>query len=116
MRRATEGDRAGTKERAAQVRRTAAAARDDTARRPLERRMPAVDDPSLSEYRQRGVVTFDVELVARRPVERPPRVGPDLGANPTGAQERERAPRRRTAAEIEVEGPRPGPAEVQTPG
>jgi hypothetical protein len=54
-----------------------------------------------------------VELVARRGVERTAAVRPDLRADATVDQERERPPRGRAAAEIEVQPPVARTAEVQ---
>ena len=45
----------------------AARARDDTPRRPLERREPRAEDARLVQHLQRPRVARDVELVARRP-------------------------------------------------
>ncbi len=116
VRRATERERAGAEECAAQVRGAAAAPPDDAARRSLERRVPAVDDAGSREHAQGVVVALDVELVPRRSVEGPAPVGPDLRADPAVAEERERAPRRGAASEIEVQRPVAGAAEVQAPG
>ena len=51
-------------------------------------------------------VDVDVQLVARRPVERVAAVGADLRADAEVAQQRERAPRRGGAREVEVDGER----------
>ena len=68
---------------AAQVCGAAAAARDDSTGRPLERRVTSIDDTRRSQHAQRLVVSGDVELVARRGVERPAAVRSDLRADAT---------------------------------
>ena len=116
VRRAAERQRAGAEERAAQIRGTAAAAPDDTPRRPLERPVAPIDDAGCREHAQGLRVAGDVELVARRRVERPATVRPDLGADPAVAQQRERTTGRRAAPEVEVERPVACPAEVEASG
>ena len=78
-----------------------------------------VDDrrhPAAASTRSAPVVSGDVELVARRRVERPTPVRPYLRADAAVAQERERPPRGRAAAEIEVEPPVARAAKVQAAG
>ena len=91
-------------QRTAQIGPAAARAADDALRRPLERRAARPRCTPASRRRAaRGAIDVDVELVARRAVERPPAVGADLGADAEVAEERERAAGRGRAAEIEVD-------------
>ena len=116
VRRAPERQRARAEERAAQVRGAAAAARDDSARRPLERRVTPIDDAGGSEHAQRVGIAVDMELKARRRVERPASIGADLGADPALAEKRERPPRRGAAPEVEMERPVAAAAQMEAPG
>ena len=111
--RAPRRQRPAAEERAAEVRRPAAGAADDPPRRPLERRVPAVEHTCRDEHAERPFVAVDVELVAGPTVEGPPPVRADLRADPLVAEERERAPRRRAAPEVEVERPLALSAQVQ---
>src|ERR1700757_3714912 len=61
----------------AEVGRRATAAGYDALWRPVERAVRAVEDAGSVQGRVGGVGTFHVELVARRLVERPARVGAD---------------------------------------
>ncbi len=78
--------------------------------------MPTVDDACSGQHALRAFVAGDVELEARRPVERAPPVGPDLGADPALAQECKRAAGGSTAAEIEMQRPAARAPKVQAPG
>ena len=78
--------------------------------------MPPIDDAGRREDAQRVVVAVDVQLVARRRVERAAPVRADLRTNPAVTQKREGAPSRGTACEIEMEGPVPGAAQMEAPG
>jgi hypothetical protein len=114
--RAPERQRACTEERAAQVRGAAAAPRDDSARRPLERCVTAIDDPCRCEHAQRFGISGDVQLETRRSVERAAPIGADLGAQPALPQEREGPPRRRAAPEIQMERPVAAASQMEAPG
>ena len=103
-------------ERSAQVRPAAARSPDDPPRRPLDRRVPRVEDSGLDECVERAFVAGDVELVARCPVESLPAIGADLGADPELPQERERAPSGGCAGEVEMQGDLAATAKVRTPG
>ena len=58
--------------------------------------------PASRRTAERALVDVDVQLVARRPVERAAAVRADLRAHAEVAQQRERAPRGRRAREVEV--------------
>jgi hypothetical protein len=77
--------------------------------------VPAVDDARGREHGERFVGSLDMELVARRRVERLPPIGSDLRADPAVAQERERATRGGTAPEVEVQRPLSTSAKVKAP-
>ena len=96
-------ERARAEQRAAQVGAAAARAADDALRRALERRARRRQHARLAEELERPRVDVDVQLVARRAVERTTAVGADLGADAEVAQERERAPRGGRAREVEVD-------------
>ena len=96
------GERAAAEQGAAQVGAAAARAADDALRRALEGRPPRRQHARLAEHLRGRRVDLHVQLVARRPVERAPAIGADLRADAEVAQERERAPRRRRARQIEV--------------
>ena len=113
VRRAAERERSRAEERAAQVGGAAAAARHDPPRRPLERAVPPVDHAGRRQDSQGVGVAVDVELVARRGVERAAPVGADLRADPAVAEEGERSAGGRPAAEVEVERPVSRPAQVE---
>ena len=114
--RAPQRERPRTEERAAQVGGAAAAARYDSARRPVERRVPAVDDARGSEHPQRVGVPLDMQLKPRRGVEGPTSIGADLGAEPARAEKRKRPPRCGAAAEVEMERPVAAAAQMKAPG
>ena len=97
VRGAPDRKRAAAEERASQVRRPAAGPGDDPARRPLERRVPAVEDPRSDEHVERPVVPVEVELVSGPAVERAPLVRPDLERSPSS---RRSANARRAAAPL----------------
>ena len=78
--------------------------------------MPPVDDAGRDEDAQRVLVAVDVELVARRRVEGTATIGADLRTDPAVAEEREGAPSRGTASEIEMKRPVPGSAQMEAPG
>src|SRR4051794_8420405 len=82
----------------------------------LERRAPRVEDAGVAEEPQRLGPAGNVELEARLLPERPSPVGAHLALDIERAQETERAPRRRGAAEVEVHGDLAAPAEVLRPG
>lgn len=113
---ATERERPGTEKRTAKIRRAAAASANNPARRSLEGCVPAVDDTGGCKNAKRALVAVDVQLVTRRGVERPPSIRSYLRANPAVAQERERAPGRCTASEIEMQSPVASSAKMQAPG
>jgi hypothetical protein len=113
VRRTSERQGATAEEGPAQVRSPAAAAGDDLPRRSLERRVPTVDDAGSDEDAECVRVARDVELVPGRGVERPTPVGPDLRAEPALAEERERAPSRGAATEVEMQTPAPCAAQVE---
>ena len=103
MRVARAGQRAAAEQRAAEVGTAAARPADHALRRLLERRARSREHAGLPEHRQRVRVDLDVELVARRLVERAAAVSADLGAHTEVAQERERASRGRGARQVEVD-------------
>ncbi len=78
--------------------------------------MTAVDDAGRREHAQGVGVALDMKLIARRRVERATAVRADLGADPAVAQERERTPCRCAAAEVEMQPPVAGAAQMQAPG
>ena len=69
MRCARAAQRASPEQGAAHVRGAAARARDDSSRWMFERRQAGAEDSRLVENLQRAVVSGDVQLVARSPVE-----------------------------------------------
>jgi len=97
-------ERAATEQRSAQVRGTAARARDDPPRWTLERRQPRGEHSCFVEHLQRPFISGDVELVPRAAVECLPRVCPDLGRDPESAQEAEGSARHRRVSDVEVHG------------
>ncbi len=78
--------------------------------------MTAIDDAGGSEHAQRVGIAGEMELEASRSVERPAPIGPNLGADPALAQERERPARRGAAPEVEVQRPVAASAQVEAPG
>jgi hypothetical protein len=64
--------------------------------------MPLVDDSRGAEDAQGMCVARHVQLVARRPIERPATVRADLRADSVLTKQRERPPSRGTAGEVEV--------------
>src|SRR5437763_3539875 len=103
VRLARAGERPGAEKGAAEVCAAAARAAHDAFRRMLERRARRRQDARLAEDTERARVAIDVQLVASRLVERAPPVRADLGAHAEIAQQRERAPRRRRAREVEMQ-------------
>ena len=99
---ARAGERAGAEQRAAQVGAAAARAADDALRRLLERRARRGEHTRLAQHVERALVDVDVQLVARRLVERAARVRADLRAHAEVAQQREGAPGGGRAREVEV--------------
>ena len=107
---------AAAEERAAEVGRAAAGAGDDTARRALEGRMPAIED-ACGDERSKGIGgAVDVELVAGRAVEGAPPVGPDLRADLLVAEQPEGAAGGGSAPQVEVERPAAPAVEVEAAG
>src|SRR5262249_5408570 len=112
------GQRPGAKQCATQVRGAAAGPTDDAARWNVERRPRGGEDACLTQHVEPFAVHLRVQLVARRPIERAPAVGADLGAHTEVAQQRERAARGRGGREIQVNGDHatlemPGTADVE---
>ena len=93
MRRTRAADRSAAEQRAAEVGAPAARAADDPARRTLQRRAADVEHSRLVQDPQRVRSSLDVQLVARRPLERALLVRADLGADADVAQQPERASR-----------------------
>ena len=78
-------------------------------------RRDAESTPASRSTAERALVDVDVELVARRPVERAAAVGADLRADAEVAQQRERAARGGRAREVEVDGDAACPRRCQAP-
>ena len=92
-------ERARAEQRAAEVGSRAAAPGDDALLGAAERTMGAVENAGAMQRRVRLLGALDVELVARRLVERAARVGADLGRDP---EERRSANARRATVELET--------------
>ena len=91
MRPLRPGERTAAEQRAAKIGAAAAGTADDSLRRPLDRGVAGIEDSSLDEQRQRGLVPGDMQLVAGCAVERTAAVRADLGVDSELAQERETA-------------------------
>ena len=112
VRRPRARQRAAAEECAAEVGAAAARAGDDAARRAVEREMVVVEDAGLGEHAERALRALDVELVARRAIEGPRRVGADLRRDAQLGEQRERAPDDGRGREVEVERDRAAAAEM----
>jgi hypothetical protein len=104
---------AAPEEGASDVGSAAAGAGDDAPWRPLERRVPAVDDAGRDEDGECVLAALHVELIAGLALERATPVGPDLRPDPLLAEERERAAGSSSAAEVQVERPLAMATEVE---
>ena len=109
-------DRPGAEQRTARVGRTAAGTPDDPRRRSGQRAAAAPDDAGLTENLHRARAAENVQLVARRTVERALPVRPDLALDPEVAQERERSAGHRGRRDVEMERELAVPAEVEAAG
>src|SRR4029077_17377068 len=76
----------------------------DARRWPVERRVRTVEDAGPVEDLVRALRALDVELEARRLVERPAPVGANLGGHSQRAQERARAAGDGRARRREIDG------------
>ena len=103
VRRSRPAQRSRAEERAAQVGRPAARARDDTPRRTVEWKPVASHHSCLRQHGDRVLRAVDDELRARSALERVGTVGPDLRVDAEPAQDRERAPSDRRLGQVEVE-------------
>jgi hypothetical protein len=115
VRRAAQREGARAEERAAKVRSPTAATTDHAPWRAVERPVSPVDDARGGKDPQSVVVPVDVELVARRRVERSAAVRADLGPDSAVAQKGERTSGRCAAPEVEVERPVSRPAKMEAP-
>jgi hypothetical protein len=102
MRCARSAQRASPEEGAPHIGGAAAGSGDDSSRRMFERREAGTDDSGLVQNLQGPVVSGNVQLVARSPVESSSPVGADLGGDAERAQEAEGAPRDGWIDDIEV--------------
>jgi hypothetical protein len=68
------------------------------------------------QYLQRAFGSFDVELVARRALECPAAIGPDLGRDAERAQEAEGAARDCRVGDVQMYGDLTTPAKVDAAG
>lgn len=116
MRRAWPAQRATAEESATQVRTAAASARHDASRRIRERRYARTENAGLMQDLQRALVSVDMQLVPRRPVECPSPVRTDLRRNPERAEEAERATRHRRVGNVEVDRYFAAPLQVDAAG
>ena len=105
-----------TEQGAAEVGAPAARPRDDTLRRPVERRQPRAQHPGLVEHLERAALTLDVELVARPALEGAAPVAADLTPDAEAAKQRERPTRNRRAGHVQVDGHLAAAAQVDRPG
>ena len=115
MRRARPAQRASAEEGAAQIRRPAAGAGDDTSGRPVERQPLAPEDAGLGEDVDRMGRALDEQLRASAPVERVSAVRADLRLDPKPPQDRERPTRDGRLREVEVERSSPRPRRWTAP-
>ena len=116
MRRSRHRQRSTSEKRAAQIRRPAARAADHASRRPLEWGVALVDHAGRAEHLEGVSVAGDMQLIARRPVERAAMIGADLRADPVTSKQCERPTGGSTAAEIEMQRPVARCAKVQAAG
>src|SRR5436190_15274049 len=110
------GDRAASEQRTAKVCTATARARNDPPGRMVERCEPLRQDSRLVQHLERVIVTGDVELVARRALERVLPVGADLGPDAEVAEQAERAAGNGGARHVQVDRDLPAAAEVHAAG
>ena len=82
----------------------------------VERCEPLRQDSRLVQHLERVIVTGDVELVARRALERVLPVGADLGRDAEVAEQAERAAGNCGARHVQVDRDLPAAAEVHAAG
>ena len=102
----------GGEERAAQVRGAAARAAHDPRGRPLQRREARVEHACLVQHLEGAGVVVDVDLKARRVLERLALERADLAGHVVRPQKREGAPRDGRARHLQVKGDPPTSPEV----
>jgi hypothetical protein len=116
MERARAAEGAGAEQGAAEVGAAAAGAGDHSPRWVRERSEPRAEDAGLVQHLERPVVPGDVELVARRPVERASTVGPDFRGDPELAEEAEGSAGDGGLGDVEVHRDLAAPTEVDASG
>src|SRR5262249_134704 len=89
MSRPGTAQRAAAQQGAANIGATAAGSRNDSAWRRRQRRQPRAEDPGLMQQLERVLVSDDVQLKARRAVERAALVRSDLRRDAECAQQAE---------------------------
>jgi hypothetical protein len=95
-------ERTAPEQGSAQIRRAAARPGDHAPRRALEWRQAGGEHSGFVEDLQRAIVSGDVQLVPRAPVEGVPRVRPDLGRDAERAQKAEGSASDRRVNDIEM--------------
>ena len=116
MGRAWSAERCTAEQCAAQIRATAARTCDDSARRCRQRSESRAEHTGFVQDLERALVSGDVQLVARRTVERTALVRADLGCDSECAQKAECASRDSRVGDVEMDRDRAASPQMDAAG